>query len=115
MEVQINTLTPELFLELYTSVGWEPPCTAQLKKALENTIATFTAYDNGQAVGMVRLIGDGGMTFYIKDFAVIPACQSMGVGTILLDRLEGYIKETIAPGWVVSLYSDNLNPCKEQQ
>ena len=73
MEVQINTLTPELFLELYTSVGWEPPCIAQVKKALENTIATFTAYDNGRAVGMVRLIGDGGMSFYIKDFAVMPS------------------------------------------
>ena len=103
MEVQVNTLTPELFLELYTSVGWEPPCVAQVKKALENTIATFTAYDNGQAVGMVRLIGDGGMSFYIKDFAVIPSYQSKGVGTILMDRLEGYIKETIAPGWAVSL------------
>lgn len=115
MEVQVNTLTPELFLELYTSVGWEPPYIAQIQKALENTVATFTAYDNGQAVGMVRLIGDGGMSFYIKDFAVVPTCQSMGVGTILMDRLEGYIKETIAPGWVVSLYSDNLNPCKEQR
>lgn len=103
MEVQVNTLTPELFLELYTSVGWEPPCIAQVKKALENTIATFTVYDNGQAVGMVRLIGDGGMSFYIKDFAVIPSCQSKGVGTILMDRVEGYIKETIAPGWAVSL------------
>lgn len=64
MEVQVNTLTPELFLELYTSVGWEPPCIAQVKRALENTIATFTAYDNGQAVGMVRLIGDGGIFLY---------------------------------------------------
>ncbi len=50
MEVQVNTLTPELFLELYTSVGWEPPCIAQVKRALGNTLATFTAYDNGQAV-----------------------------------------------------------------
>lgn len=103
MEVQVNTLTPELFLELYTSVGWEPPYIAQVKKALENTIATFTAYDNGQAVGMVRLIGDGGMSFYIKDFAVTPTCQSMWVGTILMNRLERYIKETIALGWAVSL------------
>lgn len=103
MEIQVNILTPELFLELYTSVGWEPPCIAQVKRALENTIATFTAYDNGKAVGMVRLIGDGGMSFYIKDFAVIPACQSMGVGTALMECLEGYIKETIALDWAVSL------------
>jgi DNA-binding Lrp family transcriptional regulator len=63
-----------LFLELYISVGWEPPCIAQVKKALENTIATFTAYNNGSAVGMARLIGYGGMSFYIKDFAVVPTC-----------------------------------------
>ena len=25
MDVKINTLTPELFLELYSSVGREPP------------------------------------------------------------------------------------------
>lgn len=103
MEVQVNTLTPKLFLELYTSVGWEPPCEAQVKKALENTSATFTAYEKGQAVGMVRLIGDGGMSFYIKDFAVVPSCQSMGVGAALMERLEAHIKEIIAPDWAVSL------------
>lgn len=80
MEVKINTLTPELFLNLYTSVGWEAPCVEQVKKALSNTVATFTAYDKKQPIGMVRLLGDGGMSFYIKDFAVIPAYQAMGWG-----------------------------------
>lgn len=103
MEVKINTLTSELFLELYTSVGWEAPCVKQVKKALENTIATFTAYNNNQAVGMVRLIGDGGMSFYIKDFAVIPSFQSKGVGTILMESIERYIKENIDENWAVSL------------
>ena len=51
MEVRINTLTPELFLDLYTSVGWEAPCIGQVEKALSNTIATFTAYDKKQPVG----------------------------------------------------------------
>ena len=60
MKIEINTLTPELFLELYSSVGWEPPCIEQVREALINTIATFTVYDCEQAVGMVRLIGDGG-------------------------------------------------------
>ena len=103
MEVKINTLTPELFLELYTSVGWKSPSIEQVKKALKNTIATFTAYDNNQAIGMVRLIGDMGMSFYIKDFGVIPPYQSMGIGTLLIDTLENYIKENLAPNWAVSL------------
>ncbi len=103
MEIKTNALTAELFSELYASVGWEPPGIGQVRKALENTIATFTAYDNDKAIGMVRLIGDSGMSFYIKDFAVVPAYQSKGVGTLLLNALEDYIKEHIAPDWAVSL------------
>ena len=103
MKIEINTLTPELFLELYSSVGWEPPCIELVREALINTITTFTVYDCEHAVGMVRLIGDGGMSFYIKDFAVIPSYQSKGVGTLLIESLEKYIRESISPEWAVSL------------
>lgn len=103
MEGKANTLTPELFLELYTSVGWEVPVVQQVKEALKNTLATFTAYENNDAVGMVRLIGDGGMSFYIKDFAVIPFFQSKGVGAILMENIERYIKENTDENWAVSL------------
>ena len=68
-----------------------------------NTIATFTVYDGEQAVGMVRLIGDVGMSFYIKDFAVIPSYQYKGVGTLLLESLEKYIRESVSSEWAVSL------------
>lgn len=103
MEVKVNTLTPELFLDLYTSVGWEAPVVQQVKEALKNSLVTFTAYENNNVVGMVRLIGDGGMSFYIKDFAVIPFFQSKGVGTILIESIERYIKENIDENWAVSL------------
>ena len=103
MNIEINTLTPEMFVDLFRSVGWDPPCVEQVRTALEHTIAVFTAIDDDKAVGMVRLIGDGGMSFYIKDFAVLPAYQSKGVGTLLMSELEKYIRNSIAPGWAVSL------------
>jgi len=103
MEVKINILTEETFIELYSSVGWEPPCEAQVRVALQNSLATFTAMENGKPVGMVRLIGDGGMSFYIKDFAVHPDYQAKGAGKMLLRALEQFIRGSIAPGWAVSL------------
>ena len=87
MEIRINTLTPELFLDLYKSVGWEPPCTEQVRIVLKNTSATFTCYDGEYPVGMARVIGDGGMSFYIKDFAVVPSYQGKGAGKCLMTLL----------------------------
>ena len=103
MEIRTNKVTPELFLELYKSVGWEPPCIEQVKTALENTLAIFIAYDGDTPVGMVRLIGDGGMSFYIKDFAIIPSYQAKGVGTMLMNSIEKYIRDNKPSDWAVSL------------
>lgn len=103
MTVTINTLTPEQFLALYRSVGWQPPGIDQVETALRGTLATFTAHEGGQPVGMLRLLGDGGMSFYIKDFAVLPAWQSRGAGSLLLAAAESYLRAHICPGWAVSL------------
>ena len=103
MEVIQNSLTPELFLKIYSSVGWEPPCTEQVKTALSHTAASFSAYDGDLPVGMVRIIGDSGMSFYLKDFAVVPGYQDKGVGTLLMNSVEAFIRDSIMPGWAVSL------------
>lgn len=71
--------------------------------ALQNTTASFVAYEGEKAVGMVRLIGDGGMSFYIKDFAVLPECQGKGIGQMLLMELQKYLLEHKPSGWYVSL------------
>lgn len=103
MNVKNNTLYPELFLELYRSVGWEAPGLDQITIALEHSFVTFCAYDGELAVGMARLLGDGGMSFYIKDFAVRPEYQGKGVGHLLMTAIEEYIMSHIPNGWAVSL------------
>lgn len=102
MRIEINKLNADLFLELYTSVGWDPPCKEQVAKALENTLASFVAYDKEKPLGMVRVIGDCGMSFYLKDFVVIPAYQSNGIGKMLIESVEKYIRAEVGD-WAVSL------------
>ena len=103
MTLYCNVLTPELFLEIYRSVGWDAPGLDQIERALENSFATFCAYDGETAVGMARLLGDGGMSFYIKDFAVRPEYQGRGVGGLLMNAMEDHIMTSIPNGWAVSL------------
>ena len=98
-----DALTTDLFLSLYSSVGWEAPCREQAERALAHTWAAFTASIAGVPVGMVRLLGDGGMSFYLKDFAVMPACQGQGVGRALLQAAQDAFLASIPQGWAVSL------------
>ena len=103
MTIQINTLSPDLFLQLYRSVGWDAPGMDQIEKALEGSLTTFCAYDGDTPVGMARLIGDGGMSFYIKDFAVLPEHQGKGIGRLLIDELLKFINANGVPNthiWV---------------
>lgn len=74
-----------------------------MEQALAHTWAAFTASIAGAPVGMVRLLGDGGMSFYLKDFAVLPACQGQGVGRALLHAAQEAILSGIPQGWAVSL------------
>ena len=76
MKVMQNALTPELFLNIYTYVGWEPPCIEQVRTALNHSLEAFTAYDGSLPVGMVRLIGDG-------------ACPSIRKTFLSRERLRG--------------------------
>lgn len=105
MEITIleNRLTPEEFTALYTSVGWTPPCLEQVKLALENSLAVFTAVSGAATAGMARLVGDGAMTFLIKDVAVAPEFQGMGVGKLLISTAEDCVRRMIKPGWAASL------------
>lgn len=103
MKIKVNTLTTDMFLELYTSVGWTPPCREQIECALNNTTASFVMCEGKKVIGMVRLIGDGGMSFYIKDFAVLPEYQGKGVGQMLLMELQKYLLGHKPADWAVSL------------
>lgn len=60
-------------------------------------------YNEDKAVGMARLLGDHAMSYYIKDVAVSPRYQGMGIGRVLVETIESYIQNELEDGWAVSL------------
>lgn len=103
MKIEENTLSAAAFCELFLSVGWEPPSLQQIECALSNSLRTFIVYDENKMVGMARLLGDYAMSYYIKDFAIIPNYQSRGIGRYLMMHIESYVQKQLKDGWAVSL------------
>ena len=99
--------TGEEHLKLRTSSGLsKPPPQVDLQKAIENSVHCVVARSStGEAVGMVRLIGDGQLFLQVVDMAVLPSHQGKGLGKALLDELLKWV-DANASGAYVSLIGD---------
>lgn len=60
----------------------------------------------GEAVGMGRVVGDGGCFFQIVDMAVLPEHQRSGIGAAILEQLLGELRERAPERALVSLLAD---------
>jgi GNAT superfamily N-acetyltransferase len=97
----------DAYLELRAEAGLTPRTRAQAEAALRGSWAAVHALDeHGSAVGMARVIGDGGWYFHVVDMAVRPAHQRRGIGDAILERLLQRIHELAPPDAYVSLLAD---------
>ncbi|MGN0814519.1 MAG: GNAT family N-acetyltransferase [Candidatus Coproplasma sp.] len=96
--LKYNQLTAGEFISLWERVWGGAPAVEQVELALKHTPFTVAAYDNGQAVGMARVIGDMGLDYLIKDVVVRPAYQRKGIGKLLVSELLAFIKDNGVSG-----------------
>lgn len=92
-----RTPTVEEYLALRESVGWSGPSAEVVELALNNTLYSVCALFDDIVVGMGRVVGDGGLYFYIQDVMVVPALQKQGVGELVMDSLMDYLREKASP------------------
>ena len=64
------------------------------------------ASESGEAVGMGRVVGDGGTVFHICDMAVDEKWQGKGGGTMIMNFLMEYIVKEASPLSYVNLMAD---------
>ncbi|MFZ4855613.1 MAG: GNAT family N-acetyltransferase [Desulfuromonadaceae bacterium] len=78
---------------LRKAVGWKSYAEEDAARFLPNSLFGVCALTRDELVGMARVIGDGGLVFYIQDVIVVPEWQRRGVGTLLMDRVMAYIRQ----------------------
>lgn len=107
-QLHIAPPSAEDFAHLRREAGLSPVSPEQARAAVTGGWRTVhvTHDDEDRAVGMGRLIGDGGWMFQVVDMAVLPAHQRQGLGDAVLARLLQEIAEHAPAGAYVSLMGD---------
>lgn len=63
----------------------------QLADALAQSLYVLSVWDNGELIGLVRVVGDGLTIIYIQDILVLNSRQNQGIASELMRRvLEKY-------------------------
>ena len=97
--IEKNTLLPEEHMALWESAVWGTLDRDLVENSLRGSYATFAVRDGGRIIAMARLIGDGGMAFYLKDLIVSPDYQGKGIGRELLSYVEDFVRGELKEGW----------------
>ena len=78
---------------LYAAVGWTAYTEdlPALERGFQNSLLVLAAYEDGELIGLIRVVGDGATVVFVQDLLVAPQKQRQGVGTALLKAvLERY-------------------------
>lgn len=61
------------YRQLHEAVGWGNIGREATETGLRNSLFRVTALDGETEIGCGRVIGDGGLYFYVQDVIVLPA------------------------------------------
>lgn len=101
--LKLQSPSVEDFLTLRTKVGWGDLDVNIAEKSLKNSLFHVIIRNDGQLVGMGRVVGDGAMYFYIQDVVVDPSYQKQGIGAALMAKIEDYLSNATNQGSTIGL------------
>ena len=99
----VDNISAEEYMELRRKVGW---CEFPLEEAqagIDNAYMVKCVRNNAKAIGVVRLLWDGGYIAFLSDVIVIPEYQGRGIGRKLVEASISKLKEGMKPGYKVKL------------
>ena len=80
-------ITPEEYMELRKMVGWMEFPLEEAKNCVENAYMVICVRDDDKAIGVVRLLWDGGYVAFLSDVIVAPEYQKQGIGKKLVESV----------------------------
>lgn len=81
------------YQRLRASAGWYAVTDEAAQRGLDSALYSVCAVQDEEVIGCGRVVGDGGMYFYLQDVIVLPAWQGRGVGTAITRALLEQVVE----------------------
>ena len=81
---------------LYSSTGWDaerPVSDDALRAAIEHSWLWLRALEDGDLVGVGRVVSEGSMYAFVVDLIVAPEHRGRGIGSALLQRVNQRCRE----------------------
>lgn len=96
-------ITAEEFLALRKMVGWMEFPLEEAEACVNNAYLVVCARDEGKAIGISRLMWDGGYMAFLSDVIVDPEYQGQGIGRKLVEACIEKLKSDLKPGFKVKM------------
>ena len=93
------------YQKLREAVGWGNVDFEATEVGLHSSLFSVCVIYNymNNVIGCGRLVGDGGIYFYIQDVIVLPEFQGKGIGKRIMDSIMDYLKACAPPNAFVGL------------
>ncbi len=104
-EIEIVERLPsvEEYQDLRREAGWPEVADEAVRRGFEGGLYGLVVLKGGRVIGCGRVVGDGGMYFYLQDIIVRPEYQGQGVGRAIMDRLMDFIAGQAGRGSQIGL------------
>lgn len=93
-----HSITIDEYNDLRASVDFITIRENRARIALNNSLYTLIARENGRPVGMARVVGDGGYVYFICDVIVRPSHQSQGLGRYIIEHVLSWLESQVDEG-----------------
>jgi GNAT superfamily N-acetyltransferase len=104
LRVQIPEIAT--YRQLRSAAGLSPKTEAAARIGLANGLYSVMVFDGDRAVGMGRVVGDGGCFFQVVDIAVMPDHQGQGLGKQIMSAIAAWLQREVPASGYVSLIAD---------
>ncbi len=85
--------TPEKYNELREKAGWGPLAIDLVTRSLPNSQYAVCAKHINNTIAFARVVGDGGLSFYIQEIIVDPDHQKKGIASEFMKYILNYFKQ----------------------